>query len=273
MDFLKFLFSKVFLKNLLIAIGIGIIILIISLIWLRIYTHHGQALTVPDLTGLNQKEVQIVTSSKKLRFMVTDSIFYRDLPKGTVVKQNPEPGFRVKEFRTIYLTLNAVNPEKITMPEITGVSLRQARAILEANNLSLGKISYRPDIAVNNVLQQMFEGNVIESGRMIVKGSSIDLILGMGLSNESTLVPDMIGKNLRMAKNLLADRYLNIGATIYDNSVLTQEDSVFAIIWRQKPGVEESKRLQLGSNVDIWLTIDSLKVKRPDSLYIDQTGF
>jgi eukaryotic-like serine/threonine-protein kinase len=270
MDFLKFLLTRVFLKNLLIALGAGIIILFSSLIWLHIFTHHGQALTVPDLTGLTQEEVKIVTESKKLRFIVTDSIFYRELPKGTVVKQNPEPGFRVKEYRTIYLTLNAMNPEKIMMPAVSGVSLRQARAILETYGLNLGKISYRPDIAVNNVLQQLFNGIAIEPGEMIVKGSSVDLVLGKGLSNETTLVPELIGKDIRIAKNMLADRYLNIGASIYDSTIVTTEDSLIAFIWRQRPGIEEENRLQLGSNVDIWLTIDSLKLPQPDSLNIDQ---
>jgi eukaryotic-like serine/threonine-protein kinase len=270
MDFLKFLMTRVFLKNLLIAIGAAMVLILGSLIWLRIYTHHGQALTVPDLTGLSPEEVQVVVTAKKLRYMVTDSVFFRELPKGTVVKQNPESGSRVKELRTIYITLNAVNPERISMPTVTGVSLRQARAILETYGLNLGKISYKPDIAVNNVLQQMFNGKVIEPGEMIIKGSAVNLVLGKGLSDETTLVPSLIGKDIRTAKNLLADRYLNIGATVYDNSVSTGEDTLFSFIWRQEPGMEEESRLQMGSEIDIWLTTDSTRLPQPDSLNVDQ---
>ena len=270
MEFLKFLMTRVFLKNLLIAIGAGIVLIISSMIWLRIYTHHGQALTVPDLTGLDPEEVQIVATAKKLRYMVTDSVFFRELPRGTVVKQNPEPGSRVKEYRTIYVTLNAINPERVNMPTVTGVSLRQARAILETYRLNFGKISYKPDIAVNVVLQQMFNGKVIEPGEMIVKGSYVDLVLGRGLSDETTLVPSLIGKNYRTAKDILADRYLNIGATVYDNTVLTGEDTMYSFVWRQVPVVEDESRLQLGSNIDIWLTTDSTRLPLPDSLIMDQ---
>ena len=262
--------TRVFLKNLLIAIGSGIVLIIGSMIWLRIYTHHGQALTVPDLTGLSPDEVQIVVTAKKLRFMVMDSVFYRELPRGTVVKQNPEPGSRVKEFRTIYITLNAINPERVNMPTVTGVSLRQARAILETYRLNFGKISYKPDIAVNIVLQQMYNGKVIEPGEMIIKGSYVDLVLGKGLSDETTLVPALIGKNYRTAKEILADRYLNIGATVYDKTVLTGEDTMYSFIWRQVPGVEDENRLQLGSNIDIWLTTDSTRLPQTDSLNMDQ---
>jgi beta-lactam-binding protein with PASTA domain len=271
MNFLKFLFTKVFLKNLLIAFGIGSFLLIATLIWLRIFTHHGQALTVPDLTGLSLDEVEIVTKAKKVRFNVTDSVFYRELPKGTVVKQNPRQGTKVKANRTIYLSMNAVNPERVIMPTVTGVSLRQARAILETYGLKLGKISYKPDIAVNNVLQQIINDTIAQPGNMVIKGSAINLVLGRGLSEQTTLVPNLVGIDVISAKELLADRYLNYGAIVYDNSIATAIDTIFAFVWKQRPDVEDNVRLQLGSNVDIWVTVDSTKLPQPDSVLIENT--
>jgi beta-lactam-binding protein with PASTA domain len=273
MNFLKFLFTRIFLKNLLIAFGIGILLLVASLIWLRIFTHHGQALTVPDLTGLNLDEVEVVTKSKKIRYNVTDSVFFKELPRGTVVKQNPRQGMKVKANRTIYLSMNAMNPERVIMPTVTGVSLRQARAILETYNLNLGKISYKPDIAVNNVLQQMINDTIIHPGSLVIKGSSINLVLGRGLSDQTTKVPNLVGIDVLSAKALLADRYLNYGAIVYDNSVATGLDTLFAFVWKQRPDVmqaAEEVRLQLGSNVDIWVTVDSTKLPQPDSLLIDK---
>jgi beta-lactam-binding protein with PASTA domain len=271
MNFLKFLLTKLFLKNLLIAAGITFFLIIGSLIWLRIFTHHGQALTVPDLTGLSLDEVDVVTKAKKIRYTVTDSVFYKELPKGTVVKQNPRQGMKVKVNRTIYLSMNAMNPERVSMPTVTGVSLRQARAILETYGLNLGKISYKPDIAVNNVLQQMQNDSVIQPGSLIIKGSTVNLVLGRGLSEQTTPVPNLVGIDVLSAKELLADRYLNYGAVVYDNSVATGLDTLFAFVWKQMPDVTEEVRLQLGSNVDIWVTVDSTKLPQPDSLLLEKT--
>ena len=273
MNFLKFLLTKVFLKNLLIAVGIGIFLIIASLIWLRVFTHHGQALTVPDLTGLTLEEVAVVTKSKNIRYAVTDSVFFKDLPKGTVVKQNPRQGMKVKEYRTIYLSMNAVNPERVTMPTVTGVSLRQARAILETYGLNLGKISYMPDIAVNNVLEQKLDNELILPGSLVIKGSTIDLVLGRGLSDQTTVVPNLVGIDVFAAKELLADRYLNYGALVYDNSVATGLDSLYAFVWKQRPEVTEEIRLQLGSNVDLWVTVDSTKLPQTDTLLLDDTNY
>lgn len=270
MDVLKFLISRQMLKYYLIA-AIAIIILVSgTFIWLKIYTRHGQRISVPDLSGLTEEEVKTIIEVKELRYEIVDSIFYRELPRGTVARQNPEPGSRVKQNRRIYLTMNAVNPEKVTMPRVTGVSLRQSRAILENYGLILGKISYKPDIAVNVVLEQNFNDTVAEPGMLIPKGSEIDLVLGNGLSNETTQVPNLTGFNLFIAKKFLADRYLNIGAVIYDNTIQKEEDSVSAVIWRQKPSFEEGNQMQLGANVDIWLTVDSTKVPVPDSLLLDE---
>jgi len=269
MDFLTFLISKYFLKNLLIAASISVVLIAVIFLGLHIFTRHNQSITVPDFSGLNKEEVEIIAHSKKLRFEITDSIFYKELLKGTVAKQNPKPGEKVKENRRIYLIMNAVNPEKVTMPTLTGVSLRQARATLEAHGFILGKISYKPDIAVNVVLKQIFNDSLILPGTIISKGSEIDLVLGKGLSNERTLVPNLIGFSHAMAKDYLADRYLNIGGVIYDSSIENEEDSINSLIWRQLPNYDENTRLQLGSQVDIFLTVDSTKLPMPDSLLLD----
>jgi len=269
MNFLNFLISKTFLRNLLVAAAILIILFAGTLIWLRVYTHHGQAITVPDLTGLSQEEVQLILDSKNLRYEVTDSIFYKELPRGTVARQNPEPGSKVKEKRRIYLTMNAVNPEKVTMPTVTGVSLRQARSTLESYGLTLGKISYRPDPFTNRVLEQRLNDTLVHPGSKVLKGSQIDLVLGKGLSVETTAVPDLVGLSLFNARNMLADRYLNLNAVIYDNTVTNEEDTVSAFIWRQRPPFQEGNTIHLGANVDVWLTVDSTKLPQTDTLTIE----
>ncbi len=270
MNFLKTLISKEFLKNLLIIVLIGVFLLAGAFIWLKIYTRHGNTITVPDLSGLSTEEVDIIADSKSLRYEIVDSVFDRDLPRGTIAKQNPRPGSKVKENRRLYLTMNAVNPEKVTMPAVTGVSLRQARAVLETYGLNLGKISYKPDIAVNVVLQQKYKDSAVEPGRIIEKGSDIDLVLGQGLSKETTPVPELVGLNPELAKEILADRYLNIGAVIYDNSFENEKDSSRAFIWKQRPPFEENNRLKLGENVDIWLSADSTKLPVLDTQIMEE---
>ena len=265
MDFLRFLITKKFLRHLGLAAALVIILLLGTLVWLKIYTHHGQAITVPNLAGLTVDEVEDVTSSRRLRYEVVDSIFSTEMPRGTVLKQNPKANSRVKKNRKIFLTMNAVNLEMVSMPRMVGLSIRQARLALQNAGLILGEIEYRADYAINNVLQQMHNDSVINEGTEITKGEVIDLVLGMGLSKETTRIPDLVGVFLEEATEMIADYYLNMGAITFDESMKDAEDSVQAFIWRQYPEFDEFKRMNMGMEVDIWLTVDSTLLPVPDS--------
>ncbi len=270
MDFLKFLISKRFFKQLGLAIAIALVLLLSALIWLKIYTHHGQAIRVPDLSGLTEEEVGDVITSRNLRFEVVDSVYSQEMPRGTVIKQNPRANSIVKKNRRIFLTMNAVNPEMISMPRLVGLSIRQARLALQNAGLVLGDIQYRPDYAINNVLQQMHADSVISEGTSIRKSDVIDLVLGMGLSSKTTRIPDLIGLGLETATEVITDYFLNTGAVTYGDSIANEEDSASAFVWRQYPEFDEFGRLNMGMEVDIWLTIDSTLLPVADTLILEE---
>lgn len=265
MDFIRFLITKTFLRHFGLAAAITLVLLLGTLLWLKIYTQHGRTIVVPDLTGLTTEEVDDVTSSRRLRFEVVDSVFSTEMPRGTVIKQHPVATSRVKKNRKIFLTMNAVNPEMVSMPQLIGLSFRQARLALQNAGLIQGAITYRPDFAKNNVLQQMHNDTVINEGTIITKGAVIDLVLGMGLSNETTRIPNLVGLGIEEAAGIISDYFLNLGAITYDESFEEAEDSTGAVVWRQYPDYDELKRLNMGMEVDIWLTLDSTLVPGPDS--------
>jgi beta-lactam-binding protein with PASTA domain len=269
MDFFRFLLTKKFLRHLGLAAAISLVLLLGTLLWLKIYTHHGNTIVVPDLAGLTVDEVDDVTSSRRLRFEVIDSVFSTEMPRGTVIKQNPKATSRVKKNRKIFLTMNAVNLEMVSMPQLRGLSFRQARLALQNAGLIQGTIKYKPDFAKNNVLQQMYKDTVINEGTLITKGAVIDLVLGMGLSSKTTRIPELVGLGLEEASAIISDYFLNLGAVTYDPSFEETEDSSGAFIWRQYPDFEEFKRLNMGMEIDIWLTLDSTRMPKADSILGD----
>lgn len=269
MNLFRFLITKTFWRHFLLATSISVVVFLGILIWLKIYTHHGQAISVPNLTGLTIDEVDDVVSSRRLRYEVIDSIFSTEMPRGTVLKQNPKPGSKVKINRRLFLTMNAVNLEMVSMPYLVDLSNRQAFLALENAGLVLGNISYKTNFAVNSVLQQKYNGSVIEEGALITKGSKIDLVLGMGLSNETTQVPDLIGLDLPAAKSTITRRFLNLGMVTYDESVLTGEDTTLALVHWQYPDHDGGNRINKGMDVDIWLTMDSTLLPVENSTFIE----
>ncbi|MBI5218398.1 MAG: PASTA domain-containing protein [Bacteroidia bacterium] len=186
MRFIDFLFSKQFLKHLLLSIIIGNVLFWGSLFFLSFYTRHGEAIPVPDVRGLTIEEAAKKLQEKSFLFEITDSVFLTDKKKGAIVEQNPPADFKVKKGRKIFLTINSFFPERVKMPNVVGVSLRQARAVLETYGLKIGRTRYVPDIAKDNVLEQKFKGKKITEGTTIEKGSAIDLILGKGEKEEES---------------------------------------------------------------------------------------
>lgn len=269
-EFLRFLFSKLFLKNLLKVLGIFLVIILLIFTWLRFYTRHSQGIATPDFYGMTVDQVGKITKDKKLRFLVVDSVYVNSAKKGSILDQNPPPGFKVKKNRTIFLTMNAINPEKVMVPDVTGTSLREAKAVLEMRGLVIGRILYVPDIAMNNVLKQQIKGKEISEGTLVAKGSRIDLVLGRGRSNQTIDVPSLIGMRLFEAEQRLISSYLNPGAIIYDNTVLSAEDSMGARIYKQRPDIN-ALGINLGSTVDIWLTVAMSKIPGADTTSVNAT--
>jgi len=260
--YLKMFFNHFVVKNLLILAFAGFFIFYGMLVFLRHYTHHGEALLVPDVTGLMREDAEILLQTHKMRSQLSDSVYVNSVNPGAVVSQNPEPGSKVKENRNVFLTVNAKAPEKVKMPNVVDLSFRQAKTTLESQGLTIGETIYVPDIAKDYVLKQQYRGGEIRAGTEIIKGSAIDLVLGLGLSKETTPVPDLVGYTFIEARIILTQYTLNFGVIDYDQTVGTSADSLKAFIYRQRPETGVGAILQLGATIDVWMTVD--ETKKPD---------
>ena len=168
MSLLSFIKSRKFFIHLGLAILIVSVILLSSFFSINIYTHHGEALSVPDFSGLAFEQAQRMAEDKNFKVEISDSVHFEDKEKGTVISQVPEANSKVKSGRTIYLVVNGMEPEKLPMPDLTGISVRQATADAELFGLIIGKLSYVPDISTT-VLQQKFKGKTITPNTLIIK--------------------------------------------------------------------------------------------------------
>jgi len=268
MSLKNFILSKVFLKNLGFAVIIVVGIVIVLLIWMNFYTRHGQARPVPDFYGLSIEETVRLAKKNKLRFQVVDSVYTTVVPRGCVAEQNPKPGFKVKKWRNIILTINAFKPEMVAVPNLVDLPIRQAKALIESSGLKLGETRFKPDQSINMVIEQLYNGKKISEGDSIQKGSVVDLILGKGLSNQRTSVPYLIGMNLEPAKNKILFASLSLGTYVYDNSIETGRDTLNAFVYKQNPEYRDDASLQLGSAIYLWLTVDSAKLAADSTLLI-----
>ncbi|RIA08917.1 PASTA domain-containing protein [Flavobacteriaceae bacterium MAR_2010_72] len=184
MSLVKFLTSKVFLKQIVIAFVAIVIISFLAMQWLKVSTNHGEFVSVPDLKGKTLEVVEIELDDADLRMEIQDSANYNPkYPKFSVIEQYPLAGAKVKEDRKIYVILNPSGYRKVAVPNIVRRTFRQAKPTLEALGFEVGKITYSNDIGKDEVLAMKFEGKTLEEGEMLPITSKIDLVLGNGNRN------------------------------------------------------------------------------------------
>lgn len=263
MSLIKFFKSRVFLKHLILAFLLISVIITITLLRLKSYTHHGESFPVPDFSGLTIEEAENVAREHDLKAEIIDSMHFNGAQPGAVVEQVPEAGFKVKRNRIVFLTINSTVPEKVILPKLTDISFRQAQALIENCGIVLGTITYQPSEYNNLVLKAEQNSTEVNEGDIILKGSSVDLIIGSSSGNMDTPLPDLTGKTYSEARSILTSGMLNTGVLICDETILSSEDTLRAIIWKQYPGFKNTRIVSAGASIDLWLTLDSLKIKLP----------
>jgi beta-lactam-binding protein with PASTA domain len=252
--------GKWFLKHLVAAFIVLVALIVGAIIFLNVVTQHNKELIVPDLSNLSVEDARVEAEKNKMVIDVTDSVFVKRMKRGAVYRQNPAPGSKVKQGRRIALTINAVNAKKVTMPNLVGFSMRQAKAELLSRGLVLGKLIYIQDMATNNVLKQLYRNNEIEPGTMIESESVVDLVVGLNGHDFATYVPDVIGLKYMSAVDAVHDNSLNISKLRFDKTVKDYDDSLNAMVYNQEPEPSDSVQVNMGEEVTLFLTVDVNKI-------------
>lgn len=181
MNYLRFLFSKVFLRQLGFAFIAGCLLLVGVYYGLDKITENNKHIEVPDFETLSIQEIPEIVERFELRYEVLDSAkFNPNYPPYAVIEQSPKAGSAVKRGRKIYFTLNPSGYRKLKVPNVIQITKRNAETRLTAVGFSLGEISYRDNIGRDMVLEMQYNGEKIQPGMVLPKTSKIDLVLGNG---------------------------------------------------------------------------------------------
>ncbi|MDA0794049.1 MAG: PASTA domain-containing protein [Bacteroidetes bacterium] len=181
MNFLRFIFSTSFLKQILYLGGSILVLFGVLIFALKAYTLHQEYLKVPDLKGISITALPSIMQQEHLRFEIIDSTrFVPDLPPLSVIEHLPAAGSEVKKNRKIYLTVNPSGYRTLTVPNLIQITRRNAESMIKAVGFELGEITYEDNIGKDMVLTIGYQGKKITPGTLLPKTSKIDLVLGNG---------------------------------------------------------------------------------------------
>lgn len=178
-------FGNSIIKNLIIIIITGVLLVIIALLFLKVYTRHGQNVVVPQLEGLQIEEARKILKSKGLEALVIDSIYKREAVPGSIIDQKPKANNKVKEGRSIYITTYAQSPQEIAIPSLVDFSERQAIAMLNSLGFTQIAIEQVPSEYAGLVMSVEYRGKALQAEDKVPAGSPLKIIVGSGMLDDS----------------------------------------------------------------------------------------
>ncbi len=180
-NFLNFLKSKTFLIQLGLAVVAVVILVLVSLQWLKSTTNHGEFVEVPDFSKMSVMEMRSAVEEAGLRYQILDSSNYNpDYPRFSILDQDPPAGNKVKSNRKIYFTVNPSGYKKVSVPDIIQVTRRNAASMLRAVGLDVERVTYIDELGKDMVYNMKFKGKYVKPGDKLPKTSKIELICGNG---------------------------------------------------------------------------------------------
>ena len=189
MSLFKYLTSKTFFTRVFLAATIVVVFTFLVIQFLDFRTNHGQEIKVPDLSKMKLEIAEEKLNELDLEVFLLDTVeFNADFPPFTILEQDPKAGSLVKDDRKVYVKLNAGEFTDITIPEFKDKTFRQISATIKSLTLKEGKITYKPHIAKDIVLQIYQNGRRLRAGDKVKKNSVLDFVLGDGkeVFNEET---------------------------------------------------------------------------------------
>ena len=280
MKFIRFIFSKFFWINFILALLVLYVIFYFTMRNLDTYTNHSVKIQVPNLKGIQLSELDDSLKLLEIEYKIRDSVFSDDYPTGMIIQQDPLPHSEdfpnyIKPNRTIYLTIVKKQEIYKIIPDL--LSYVTSKNIGKSK---LEKLGFKVELEVKDhkdkdkVLELRYENEVLKTGKKLVKGSIIKLIFGSGDKGKPIELPDFKGMNVYLATQKASEIGLDLEVQYYD-SVLNLKDSNFAVVYSQYPDplINNKSLISIGSvvtiNANLTTPLDSIYAKDTVSLNFD----
>ncbi len=168
----------------------------------------GRLVTVPELVGLSDQDARSRLEEVGLEHGVRSAVSHPDAPKGAVLAQSPIPGQQVRPGAPVEVTLS-LGPEMHSIPDVSGLSARQASIVLD-------RLGFRVTTREANHSVEAGRAFGTEPGPGTELNVPADVTLMVSKGSPLTTVPDLSGRHIDDALDLLAQSGLSLGAISYD---------------------------------------------------------
>lgn len=174
----------------------------------------GASVAVPDVTGESRDEAATVLGEHDLE-LAEQSAFDESVPEGAAITSSPPTGTELSKGEEVTVVFSK-GPERYAVPDLAGMTVTEATAALEEENLTLAGTTQQWH-------ESVAEGAVISTapgtGTELKRDAQVSVVVSKG--PEPIDVPAVTGKSLAAATQLVeaADLEVARGADAHSTTV------------------------------------------------------
>ncbi len=102
--------------------------------------HSRKEVVVPNISGKSPSTALEELSKLNLAMQISGKEFNSSVPVGTIVRQKPQAGMKVREGRIVKVVIS-YGGEAVFVPNVVGIPLRNAELYIRQRQLLLGQVS------------------------------------------------------------------------------------------------------------------------------------
>jgi len=179
---------------------------------------------VPDVIGLTEEEAAQKLSEKNLKYTVTDRV-HDAAPIGQVIDQDPKANEIVKVNHPGINLVISKGPKTAVVPKIIGLTELEGITLIRNSGFQPGSIS-------KSNSDEFPEGIIMDqnprAGLELPEDTVINFIVSLGPEIKQINVPNLIGRNIDEALEILKEQNINVGeitkkpSDVSENTVIDQ---------------------------------------------------
>jgi len=230
------------------------------------YTRHGVSVKVPDVENRSFEEAKQRVQNRDLIVQRQIGPYNPNVERETVVDQNPPAQSGVKPGRRVYLTVNAGDAPMVNVPDLNGISVREAKNRVSSFGLQPGRV--QPD-SIPSPYPNTITRQDPEPGDSLEEGKTVDLWYSTGLGTDTVQVPNVVGLNADTAEQLLLRDSLR--SVVVDprrsdpETESPQADTASTRRFVERQGRVPDTKVRAGTEIRLFTTDDSTDVPAPDT--------
>ena len=187
--------ALIWVKNIAAALLFLTVLFFVLKFSLNLYTNHGESMEIPTFENMQIDQARAVAKEQGLKIDVTVGAFDPEKPPGLVVQQQPVVGSRVKNNRTVYLTILSETAPDVALPSLVGnYDYNQYIRLLKAKNINyrVRKREYDARQEEGTILylyygEKKITDDDLRAGVNVPMGSTVDFVITQRKGSNMTL--------------------------------------------------------------------------------------